>query len=254
MRIAVTGGASGIGLETVKFLSQQGHELVVYDRQPMELEGVEFIPLDLTDNSAVDQAARQTSDELDGLCNIAGIPPLEDNSAQILRVNFIGTRRFTEALLPKLKQGAAVVNLASRAGSQWMPNLEEVRRLLAEDNGSDATALARQLNLQPARAYRLSKEAVIVWSMALARQELQRHRAVSVSPAAVETPILRDFVASFGDIVETNRKRVGREGQPEEIARVLAFLLTPENAWINGVDLPVDGGIGAANLIDELGL
>jgi NAD(P)-dependent dehydrogenase (short-subunit alcohol dehydrogenase family) len=95
------------------------------------------------------------------------------------------------------------------------------------------------------RAYDVSKEAVILYSMLVSSRE--RHRGVrvnTVSPGAVETPILHSFYDTMGaDLLTRLREQAGgRDARPEEIAGPVAFLLSRDAGWVNGTDLIVDGG------------
>ena len=97
-------------------------------------------------------------------------------------------------------------------------------------------------------AYRLSKQAVIYWHQSQVAAHIGRLRFVTVSPAAVSTGILDDFLKAFGPAVAKNLDRVGRAGTPEEVSAVIAFLLSPDASWVNGIDIIIDGGMGALNL------
>ena len=94
-------------------------------------------------------------------------------------------------------------------------------------------AFVADRNIDATRAYNLSKEAVIVMTMARTEEMIGRgFRMNSVSPAAVSTGILDDFVAAFGPKVAKNITRAGRPGLPEEVADVILFLISPESNWI----------------------
>ena len=74
------------------------------------------------------------------------------------------------------------------------------------------------------RAYNLSKEAVIVYTISQTERMIQkRFRMNSVSPAAVSTGILDDFTKAFGEKVAKNIARAGRPGHPEEIADIIFY-------------------------------
>ena len=78
-----------------------------------------------------------------------------------------------------------------------------------------------------------------------------KHRFVTVSPSAISTGILDDFVKAFGPMVAANLARVGRSGTPEEVAEMINFALSPAASWINGVDLVTDGGMGAMAMVAQ---
>lgn len=254
-RIAVTGVASGIGAELAARLTARGDAVIGFDIRPTTENIAQFVPLDLNDPNSIDAAISALEAPLDGLCNNAGLPPRDGMAAEVLQVNFIGARRLTEGLAPHLRDGASVVNIASRAGAKWPQNLDQVLRLGAVRDSAALEAFVDSEGLDPTRAYNLSKEAMILWTAALTEEMIGRGvRINSVSPGAVATGILDDFARAFGDKMTRNVARAGRAGTPAEIAQVAAFLLSEESAWIKGIDLAVDGGMGGFNMADQLGL
>ncbi len=252
---AVTGVASGIGARLVDVLKSQGHAVVGYDLQDPHGLVDHFIALDLADPGAIAAAAARTPVKLDGLCNNAGLPPRAGLEAAILQVNFQGSRAFTEAMLPHLSPGASIVNMASRAGHGWRENLAQVKRLAALTRPDQLPRFVSDEGIDATRCYNLSKEAVIVWSVAMAERMVgQGLRINSLSPGGVETGILDDFKRAFGDAMARNVARAGRPGRPGEIARIAAFVLSPDSHWLKGEDIAIDGGMGAFNMSDQLGL
>jgi NAD(P)-dependent dehydrogenase (short-subunit alcohol dehydrogenase family) len=67
----------------------------------------------------------------------------------------------------------------------------------------------------------------------------------SISPGPVSTPILDDFIKTLGERAARDLS-LNRAATPEEIASVFAFLCSDESSWMNGADVAVDGGAGAA--------
>lgn len=252
---AVTGVASGIGAELARILKQQGHRVIGLDLHETEANIDRFIPLDLNDPGAIAQAAETLNEDLDGLCNNAGVPPREGMEATILQVNFLGTRHLTYALLPRFRRGASIVNMASRAGHGWSDNVEQVKRLAALSGRDDLDAFVLREGVNATRCYNLSKEAIILWSMAEAEPMVNRGlRINTLSPGGIATGILDDFRRVFGNQMARNVERAGRPGLPDEIAEIAAFVLSPEANWLKGADIAIDGGMGAFNLADTLGL
>lgn len=252
---AVTGVASGIGAEIARLLSAQGNRVIGFDLTET-LQNIErFIPLDLNDPAAITAAADAVDEPLDGLCNNAGLPPRAGLEASILQVNFLGQRQFTQALLPKLRSGGAIANMASRAGAGWRENIAQNKRLAALGTRAQLDGFVTAEGLNATQCYNLSKEAMVLWTAALTEPLIAKGlRANSISPGAVATGILDDFARAFGEKMAHNVARAGRPGTPDEVAEVAVFLLSEQSAWLKGVDIAVDGGMGSFNMADALGL
>ena len=248
-RVLLTGGSAGIGEQCALKLSQQGASVVVVDRNPCNVPGVTFIQGDLGSAQGVDAVLGALGDldgPFDALLNIAGLPPREGNEALMYQVNFFALRQLTMGLMDRLADSAAIVNVASLAGAQWMQNVAEVKQLMAMGEGTSGSQAHEALGLPSARAYALTKEAVIAWTVQQTAQGLPRGiRMNSVSPAAVATGILDDFVSAFGEQVAKNLARVGRASEADEVADLILFLAAEQSKWIKGVDMVIDGGISA---------
>ncbi|MEM6305821.1 MAG: SDR family oxidoreductase [Pseudomonadota bacterium] len=252
-RIALTGGSSGIGAAVITRLKAQGHHVTVFDI--VEPAGADrWIGTDLSDPGAIDAALSQAEGPFDALINNAGLPPRAGLEAKILAVNWFGLTRMLDGLLDRLSAGAAIVNVASRAGAFWRDNLAEVQELRGLGFDSIDSFLAAK-GMDATRAYNLSKEAVIVMTIARTQEMIGRGlRMNAVSPAAVSTGILDDFVKAFGPRVAKNIERAGRAGTPEEVAEVIAFLASPASHWIKGQDICIDGGMGSMAMTDMMSL
>lgn len=249
MRLALTGGATGIGAATVARLRADGHEIVVFDIQKPESDE-RWIELDLMDGTSIEAALEAADGTFDGLVSIAGIPPRDDNAVACLTINTLATCAFIDAFMPKLNNGAAVVTVASKAGGAWQSNLDQLDDLLAQTPANLGDWCAAN-EVDATKAYILSKQAVIYWHQRAVTPHIGKHRFVTVSPSAVSTGILDDFVKAFGPMVAANLARVGRSGTPEEVAELITFSLSPAASWINGVDLVTDGGMGAMAMMAQ---
>jgi NAD(P)-dependent dehydrogenase (short-subunit alcohol dehydrogenase family) len=254
MRVALTGASTGIGAEIVVRMAEAGHQVVAFDIAEPTGRVDYWIKTDLGNPASIAAALEAAQGPFDALINNAGVPPKPQLEELVLQVNWFGLVAFLDGMLPKLAKGASIVSTASRAGAFWRDNLDQVKALMALDP-EDLMAFVSQHNMDATRAYNLSKEAVIVMTMARTEEMIGRDlRMNCVSPAAVSTSILDDFVKAFGPRVAKNIERAGRPGTPREIADVICWLASPDSYWVKGQDISIDGGISAMVQSDMLGL
>ena len=240
--IIVTGAASGIGAATASLIAAQGAKVISVDiNRPAEPVG-EFFQADLSDKSSIDALVAAMPAGVNGLANVAGLPPTKPVSA-VLAVNLVGLKYLTTQLIAKLADGASIVNLASLAGLGW-PDAKKAIDASANLDFEDIAAFSKAHEIEGSRSYFFSKEALIVWTMQ--NRWTWRARGIrmnSVSPGPVDTPILKDFIETLGSRAEEDMRTMDRPGTPADIAPVVAFLLSDGAAWIRGTNIPVDGGM-----------
>jgi len=252
---AVTGVSSGIGAELARILKSENHTVIGFDIIETNENVDVFIPLDLNDDQSIISAVDAVDQKIDGLFNNAGLPPREGLEAAILQVNFLGQRTFTKAILPQINDAASIVNMASRAGHGWRENLEQIKKLSDVSSKEQLAEFIAAEAINATRCYNLSKEAMILWTVAETEAMVKRGiRINSLSPGGISTGILVDFQKAFGDKMAKNVERAGRPGNAEEIATIAAFVLSPKSNWLKGTDIAIDGGMGAFGMSDQLGL
>ena len=243
-RAVVTGGASGIGKATARRLKADGAVVTLADADAAGLEsaarelGVAGVTMDVTDWEQVRRVtgdAAVTMGGLDILVTSAGVThqatawdTTPEAWARVLGINLTGTFLCVKAAAPILiERGAGrIVMLASISGSHvWSGRA----------------------------AYAASKGGVLALAKSCAA-DLARHGITvnSVSPGPIATPqtatlhskLIRDKVES--------QTPMGRYGQPEEVADVIAFLCSEDARFVTGHDLRVDGGLTAAAILYDL--
>ena len=254
-RIVVTGSSSGIGWETARILTEQGAEVLGVDLNKNFDNVEEFYRADLSDPRTIDALVDVLPEGIDGLVNNAGLPPTKPANL-LLRVNLIGLKRLTYGLIPKLSDGASIVNVASLAGFGWPKAVDAIKAAENLDfHNLDRFIEDWNVSSEGGRSYFFSKEALIVWTMQ--NRWTWRDRGIrmnSVSPGPVDTPILGDFLATLGARAEEDRKVMDRPGTPEDIGPVIMFLLSDMTSWIRGTNIPTDGGMSSNLLCNMHGL
>ncbi|PWJ27050.1 NAD(P)-dependent dehydrogenase (short-subunit alcohol dehydrogenase family) [Branchiibius hedensis] len=228
--IVVTGAGSGIGRAIAVRAAQQGLRVAAWDLAPdglaqtvaqIEAEGGEALPVvaDVADQEAVVAAMEvsRSAGTVRHLVNNAGPasggPTLEFDEA--VRIALGSVRRVTETWLAEAPAGATLVNMASVAGNivgtspDWYP---------------------------------ASKAGIAGYTRHLAAYRADVVRANAVAPGMVDTPRLQGFSESETGQSVLRRIPLHRMAQPDDIAYVTLFLLSPAAAYVNGVLVPVDGG------------
>lgn len=244
LQVIVTGGASGIGRSLAESLFDDGYDVVVIDKRAADLAGVRHLQLDLAGSDIEAQLADLVEPPIFGLANVAGVSGAT-TPHQVLSVNLLGPKRVTRALLPKMRPGSAIVNVASISASRAGVSNEALHRLRDIETNQELDEWIREYEPSGDQAYRISKHLLVQSSRELAIHLLSAGiRANAVSPGPVTTPILGEFEATMGtDAIANAARAVGRHAEPNEIAQVIQFLLGVDSRWINGANIPVDGGL-----------
>jgi NAD(P)-dependent dehydrogenase (short-subunit alcohol dehydrogenase family) len=245
--IVVTGASSGIGAEVARLCRFSGATVIGMDRNDplITLDG--FVKVDLGDPGAIDAAMASLPQHFDGLVNAAGVPGTAPREL-VARINYLGLRHLAEGLVNRLNPGASIVNFASVLGGEWLQRLDLHTELAGITGFAEGERWLAEHPVPQETCYQYFKEALIVWTFKQAQAWfLERNiRMNCVAPGPVFTPILGDFVTMLGgERVAADAPRMKRPGYGDEIAPPVAFLLSDAARWINGVNLPIDGGLAS---------
>lgn len=253
--VIVTGSSSGIGYETARLCTKMGATVLGVDVNKNFDHVEEFYRADLSDARTIDALVEALPAGVDGIANIAGLPPTAP-AAKVLQVNLFGLQRFTRGMIPKLNDGASIVNLASLAGFGWPDSVEAIKAADRADMDALAPFIDRYgITNEGGRSYFFSKEALIAWT--LRNRWTWRDRGIrmnTLSPGPVDTPILGDFLQTLGARAEEDARVMDRPGTPQDIAPAVIFLLSDMSGWIRGTNIPIDGGMSSNILCEMHGL
>lgn len=246
-RVVITGCFSGMGEATARLLLSLGAEVHGLDYKTPALDLASFTPTDLRDPAAIDAAADAIEGPIDALFNCAGVPstfaPID-----VFKVNYIGPRRLTDRLLPRIKSGGAIACIASTAGFAWMRRLETVRALVEIPTYEDAVTWCEAHLQSDPDAYTFSKQTVIVWTLTNSATLIKRGvRMNCILPGPTSTPFMDQQSTITPDAaIDAFTQPINRRSSPEEQAGPLVFLNSDAASYVNGVALPVDGGFMGA--------
>ena len=261
-----TGAARGMGLACARRMPDLVDVVLLVDRDEagvaaaaaaLAAEGarVEPVVADVTDGDALVRLAERSAElgTLRAVAHAAGVSPTMDDWRAMFAVDLVGTARLAEALRPLATAGTALVCFASMAPVLGIrePHAEADAALDEPLDGRLLDRIHAALGPtveDPGMAYAWAKRGVQRFVQAEAvRLGPLGARACSVSPGVIDTEMGRQERAehSFMDIL-VERTPLGRMGQPEELAAVVAFLLSDEASFLTGTDVLVDGGVCGA--------
>ena len=242
----VTGGTKGIGKAIADKLAQAGAEVIVTARNRPDDTNFEhhFIAADLTQPDQVLNLTQEISKKVAGIDilinNVGGLTTpgggfsalTDQHWENELQLNLLSGIRLDKALLPKMIENktGVIIHISSVAAKQPLWNLN--------------------------MAYAVSKAALNAYSKALANELAGKGlRVLTVSPGATKTPpmekFIEDFATSAGITVEeafaqllsqTVGIPMGRMAEPNEVASLVHFLVSPAAAYLTGTNYSIDGG------------
>lgn len=245
-KILVTGGTKGIGEAIVKSLRANGAEVMITARSmPPDLESPEmFVPADISTTGGVEKVVGEVHARFGGLDILinnvgssnapnGGVMVLNDDLwQQAFNDNLFAAVRLDRAFLPKMleRRSGVIIHISS---------------------------IQRTLPLyQSTIAYAAAKAALTNYSKSLSNEVSQQGvRVVAVSPGFIETKATAGFIRKIADDAGTDVAAarqsliealggipMNRPGRPEEVAELVAFLVSERAAYINGTEYVIDGG------------
>ena len=252
-RAVVTGCASGIGAAVARQLTELGADVVGLDLKRPAMQLTEYHEIDLFDPASIDRAVAAIKGPVDSLFNVAGVSSGIGDPLRVVTINFLGTRHFTEALIPSMPPGSAIANVSSLAASAYRENAAVTAGLLDTVTMAEGIEWCRRnpKAVADGGGYRLSKEAIILYGMAnVAALGAKGIRINCTAPGVTDTPILDQLRTAYGpEFLDAFQTPLGRVSEPSEQAAVLVFLNSKAASYMTGQVLWVDGGtIGETDL------
>jgi NAD(P)-dependent dehydrogenase (short-subunit alcohol dehydrogenase family) len=244
--VIITGGASGIGLETARLLLSTGeYRLALVSRDRAKLEDaqkaldpkgdlVSIFPCDLRDSGAIKKTMERlvaVHSRIYGLVNNAGVYPFGgiDNTTE---------QGWDDAMMVNLKAPFLIIQAAAEA----------MRRSEGGGRIVNVSSTAGILPNHFALAYSVSKAAMIQLTRTLAKEMGKDNITVNcVCPGIVRTPLHDAYHNTAAEVEQFYQKRgatfpLGRVGESRDVAGSIRFLLSDDAAWVTGDVLIVDGG------------
>jgi NAD(P)-dependent dehydrogenase (short-subunit alcohol dehydrogenase family) len=236
----ITGGNSGIGLETARLFVKEGAKVVITGRRQKELDeavktigdnviGVQGDVSNLADLDRLYAKVKEAHGHVDIVFANAGISAAarlgqitEEHFDRIFNINVKGLLFTVQKALPLMPNGGSIVLTSSVTGF---------------------------MGFETFSVYSATKAAVRSFARCWTNDLKERKIRVNVvSPGPIETPIFGKMGFShaeqkgFGDLI-LSLSPMGRMGKPEEIAKAALFLASEDSTYVTGIELSVDGGL-----------
>jgi len=238
--VLVTGASSGIGRATAEFFGRCGASVgITYNNNKAGADAATAaissptiaIKADVTQNSAIEQMVREVESGLgpvDILVNNAGslverlrtLEMTEQRWDEVVDLNAKSAFFAAQAVIPKMleKGSGVIVNVTS----------------IAARNGGALGSIH----------YSAAKAAILTMTKGLAKEfATQGIRVNAVSPGVIDTPYHETFTTP--EVMDNLRKAIpmGREGRPDEVASVIAFLASDAASYLCGETIEINGGL-----------
>lgn len=245
--VVISGSASGIGLATRRELESRGDRIVGIDVRDAEILADLSTPEGRS--RAIEEALAMTSKEIDAVVLSAGLSGVDTPGDVTMSVNYFGSVELFDGLRPAMegRPNPCAIGLVSNS-AQFGIDYDDPM-VLALLDGDEATCREMVLKLDRGAGYRYSKHAL---ARAIRRRAIEWGplgvRINAIVPGMTETPMVQTIREDpeMGAFVDRLPIPLGRAGTAEEMAGVIAFMLSEAASYITGMMLWVDGGTDAA--------
>lgn len=246
-RFLIGGGSRGLGKAIAQVLSDEGAKVLLMSRDEEALKkaaseigkNASYVAVDIASPGAVETLVQAVDEKLGGLdgilINAGGPPPGEvlgvtdAQWAQSFELLIGGPIRILRALTPRIEGDGAVLFITSSSVRQPIPNLD-TSNVLRPGVAAMAKVLARELGPR-----------IRVNSLAPGRFDTDRVRTLDKGRAEAQGITIEEQVAQMSKTIP-----LGRYGEPAEMGRIGAFLLSPAASYLSGISVQADGGMVTA--------
>ena len=233
--ILVTGAGRGLGASFCQIVAEAGAQVLALGRQEAAIRntiaslpgsGHDIVIADVTDPAAV--TAGLTSKAFNAVINNAGIATTAalhnsavDDAKHVINTNLLGNLWVLQASVPALVAagGGVIVNIASVLGRRPLPQ-----------TGIYAASKAAVIQMTRSAALELARDNI---------------RVNALAPGYIMTDLNRAFLQSEDGARLAKKVPMRRFAAAEELSAALIFLLDPQNSYMTGETLTIDGGMGA---------
>ncbi|MBL3570232.1 3-hydroxyacyl-CoA dehydrogenase [Rhodovulum sulfidophilum] len=242
-RAIVTGGASGLGAATARALCAAEAAVTILDRDTdrgMELAaeiGAGFQPVDVTDETSVEQAVGEASAQMGGITACISCAGIATAERTLGRAGPHGLESFRRTVEINLIGSFNVLRLAAAEMAQNTPDDDGCRGVIV-----NTASVAAYDGQKGQAAYAASKGGIAAMTLPLARDLAGlRIRVMAIAPGIFRTPMLEGLGQEVMDGLAADVPNPPRLGDPAEYAALVLHIL--QNGYLNGEVIRLDAGL-----------
>lgn len=259
----ITGGATGIGYATAKYLPKENSLIIISGRNENKLieaqktlkeEGinVEYFVCDTSKRKQVKNLVNFSTEKgtVKAVINSAGVSGTGKTSENVLRINALGTIYINQEFY-KIMENGCICDIAS-CSAYTLPNIlipKKIYPLAFNDEETFIKKMIKKSNITGEKnasqiAYCLSKN-FVTWYVKQAAYKYAKEkniRIVSVSPGFVHTPMTIKEKDQPGTELCMRYSGFDRGANPEEIGFLISTIIDERNSYLTGIDILCDGG------------
>ena len=255
--IVITGGAGGIGTACAKAFKDEHLILTDYSQkdvdraiEDLKKEGITAIGIacDITSKEDIEKLTKFVSDNgtFKALIHTAGVSGTMKDLQKIYDIDLVAPEVLIDAFYDLATEGSVAVILSSMMGHTVPPSENYDEALSNPQAQGSFETIKKFIDGSSDMLYNFAKRGTILLTQKHANKWGSKGaRIVAVSPGVIETPMGLKAAEEHPERMEMIKKAtpLGRNGQPEDIADVVYFLVSDKARFITGTDIIVDGGV-----------
>ena len=247
----VTGAASGMGKATAEVLKDLGAKVYAMDWNECDIEGVEYVHVDLSKKESIDEAMAKIPMHIDSFFGIAGVSGSKNDFVTTVTIDLIANKYITETYLTKrMEKGGAIAYMTSTAGNGWeRPDNMDIYKEVAETEGWEEAINALNKTgfqyLPGTLGYPFAKLAMNYYTVYI--QKLFGPKGIRVNavlPGSTDTGLKDEFEKMAGGEASllSHCGYASRLAKSSEMALPIIFLNSDMASYASGVLMEVDYG------------